>query len=241
VSEHSQDLFLGGRLKILQPRNGFRAAIDSVLLPAAVSAGNGPRVLDVGAGVGVGALCLLAREARIQVTALEADAALADLARENARRNDLSLDVQCRDLFGPRPDTRFDQVMTNPPYLEAARTTAPPDAAKARAHVESASLGAWISACLAYLEPRGVLTLIHRAERLPELVSLLEGRTGDITVFPLWPGEGRPARRIIVRARLDSRAPARLLAGLVLHRAGERYTEEAEAILRHGSPLSLDA
>jgi tRNA1(Val) A37 N6-methylase TrmN6 len=72
-------------------------------------------------------------------------------------------------------------------------------------------------------------------------VSLLEERTEDITVFPLWPGEGRPARRIIVRARLDSRAPARLLAGLMLHRAGERYTEEAEAILRHGSPLSLDA
>jgi tRNA1(Val) A37 N6-methylase TrmN6 len=241
VSDHSQDLFLGGRLKLLQPTTGFRAAIDSVLLPAAVSAGNGLLVLDAGAGAGVGALCLLAREPKIQATALEADAALAELARENARRNGLALDVQCRDLFAERPLSRFDQVMTNPPYLEAARATAPPDEGRARAHVESVSLGAWISACLAYLEPKGVLTLIHRADRLPELLSILEERTGDITVFPLWPGGGRPARRVIVRARLDSRAPARLLAGLVLHRAGERYTEEAEAVLRHGSALSLDA
>ena len=236
----SEDEFLGGRLKILQPKSGFRAAIDSVLLPASLSAANGMRVLDAGAGAGVGALCLRARAPEFEVTAYEADAELVDLARESARRNDLPLDVQCRDLLCAREGKRFDQVMTNPPYLDPARAQAPPDVGKARAHVESASLGDWLSACFALLEPKGYLTLIHRADRLPELLSLLEARAGDIAVFPLWPGEGKPARRVLVRARKDSRSPSRLLAGLMLHGVGERYTNEAEAILRHGAAIDLD-
>jgi len=237
----TEDRFLDGRLKILQPAKGFRAAIDSVVLPAAVSVANGARVLDVGAGVGVSALCLLAREPRLEVSALEADEALAALARENAARNGLALDVQCRDLFAGAGESAFDQVMTNPPYLDPARAQAPPNAAKARAQVEGAGLEAWIAACLAHLKPNGVLTCIHRADRLGDLLSILATRAGDIAIFPLWSRAGAAARRVVVRARAGSKAPARLLAGLALHGEAERYTPEAEAVLRHGAAIDLDA
>jgi tRNA1(Val) A37 N6-methylase TrmN6 len=240
VSEElTQDLFLGGRLKILQPKNGFRAAIDSVLMPAAVSSTNGWRVIDIGSGVGVGSLCLLAREPKFQVTALESDPALADLAQENARRNGLTLDVLCRDLFGERIEERFDQVITNPPYMEAGRGTVPPDPGRARANMEGATLDEWLDACFTLLEPKGTLTLIHRADRLPQVLSALEERAGDIVVFPFWPDVGKPARRVLVSARKGSRAPARLLAGMRLHGAGERYTTEAEAVLRYGAAIQL--
>lgn len=240
LPETTEDRFLDGWLKILQPAKGFRAAIDSVVLPAAVSAANGRHVLDAGAGVGVAALCLLAREPRLEVSALEADETLAALARENAARNALSLDVQYRDLFAGAGEAKFDQVMTNPPYLDPARAQAPPDAAKARAHVEGAGLEPWIAACFAHLKPGGVLTCIHRADRLGELLAILAARAGDIAVFPLWPRAGAAARRVIVRARLGSKAPARLLAGLVLHGESERYTAQAEAVLRHGGAIDLE-
>ncbi len=57
----TDDGFLDGRLKILQPAKGYRSGLDSVLLGAAVPARAGERVLEAGAGVGVARLCLPAR------------------------------------------------------------------------------------------------------------------------------------------------------------------------------------
>jgi tRNA1(Val) A37 N6-methylase TrmN6 len=87
---------------------------------------------------------------------------------------------------------------------------------------------------------KGSVTFIHRADRLAELLAqLAAGRAGDITVFPLWPAAGRPASRILVRARKHIAAPARLLPGLVLHEADGRFTAAAEAVLRGGEGLAL--
>lgn len=236
----TEDLFLGGRLKIVQPAKGFRAAIDSVVLPAAVSLRNGARVLDLGAGVGVGALCLRARNPEFEVSAAEVDVALAALAVENSKRNGLDVDVRCRDVFGAPGCGAFDQVMTNPPYLDPARAQLPPDAGKRLAHVEGADLPRWIGACFSHLKPKGVLTCIHRADRLPELLAAFAGRAGEIAIFPLWPRAGDAARRVIVRARMGSKGPARMLAGLVLHADGQRYTAQADAVLRHGAAIDLE-
>ena len=57
----SEDTLLGGRVKLRQPRHGYRAAIDPVLLAAAVPAGHGDTVLDIGCGAGAAGLCILSR------------------------------------------------------------------------------------------------------------------------------------------------------------------------------------
>ncbi|MEO0916318.1 MAG: methyltransferase, partial [Pseudomonadota bacterium] len=54
----TDNAFLGGRLQVLQPAVGYRAGADPVLLAAAVDAGPGHSVLDVGCGVGTALLCL---------------------------------------------------------------------------------------------------------------------------------------------------------------------------------------
>jgi tRNA1(Val) A37 N6-methylase TrmN6 len=115
----------------------------------------------------------------------------------------------------------------------------PSDAGKAAAHVEAgAGLEEWITCALTQLRRKGGLTVIHRADRLDQLMATLIGRAGEIVVFPLWPGDGKPAKRIIVRARKGVATPLRLLPGLVLHGTDGRYTPEAEAILR-GGPLEF--
>ena len=48
----TDDAFLGGRVQVLQPRKGFRAGLDAVMLAAAVPARAGDRVCELGAGVG---------------------------------------------------------------------------------------------------------------------------------------------------------------------------------------------
>jgi tRNA1(Val) A37 N6-methylase TrmN6 len=245
TSATSDDTLLGGRVKLRQPLDGYRVAIDPVLLAAAVPARAEDRVLDIGCGSGAASLCLAARVPGCRVIGLERDPELAWLAAENIARNDFAarLSVVEGDLLQP-PESlapgSFTQVMANPPYLAAARASASPIAARAAAAVEGeAILADWIDFAVAMLRDKGVLTLIQRADRLGDLLAALSGRAGGIIVFPLWPGQGKPAKRILLQARKGSAAPLTLAQGLVLHRADGRNSETAEAILRHGAALPL--
>lgn len=243
----TEDALLDGRVRLIQPAKGFRAAIDSVLLAAAVPARAGESVLDVGAGVGAAALCLAARVPDCRIFGIEIARDLVRLAGENARLNgwDRRITIMTGDLTSPPPRLAagsFQHVMANPPYLAPERADASPVAARAAAAVEGRGrLADWIGFCLAMLAPRGSVTVIHRADRLAELLALLDARAGGIVVLPLWPGRDgtRPAKRVIVQARKGSSAPLRLLPGLALHEAGGGYTDEAEAVLRHGAALAL--
>jgi tRNA1(Val) A37 N6-methylase TrmN6 len=129
--------------------------------------------------------------------------------------------------------------MMNPPHMEAARTQASPNPAKAAARVEEeATLADWIGFALRMVRPRGTITMIHRADRLDEMLALLRAGAGEIVVFPLWPGGGQAAKRVIVRARKGVQTPLRLSAGMALHGEGGKYTPEADAVLR-GAPLNI--
>ncbi len=246
TDETTEDAILGGRVVVRQPREGFRVAIDSVLLAAAVPARAGDLIFEPGTGVGAAALCLLRRVPECRVVGLELQSALAALARENGARNDLgsSFEVVEGDVAAPSsritPGT-FSHVMINPPYLEPARARAPRAAARAAAMVEGeAALDRWIAAALRALRHKGSLTMIHRADRLPDILAALDGRAGETVVFPIWPERLRNrAIRVIVRARKGISAPFRLTGGLVLHAQGGGYAPEAEAVLRDGKPLAF--
>ncbi len=85
----------------------------------------------------------------------------------------------------------------------------------------------------------GVLTVIQRAAKLPEILAALEGRLGGVEVFPIRPRAEEPAKRVLVRARKGSRAPLRLLRGLDLHdSSAAKHTPETEAILRGDAAIS---
>ncbi|MEZ5932071.1 MAG: hypothetical protein R3F54_08990 [Alphaproteobacteria bacterium] len=86
----------------------------------------------------------------------------------------------------------------------------------------------------------GCLTIIHRAERLGELLGAVEGKIGDTVVYPLWPkADGRPAKRILIQGRKGARGPLRLAQGLVVHEADGRYSATASGVLRDGKPMPL--
>jgi tRNA1(Val) A37 N6-methylase TrmN6 len=87
------------------------------------------------------------------------------------------------------------------------------------------------------VKPKGTIVLVHRADRLDEIVSLLHGKAGELIVLPLWPKVGKPAKRLIVRARKGIRTGAAMLPGLVLHESDGKYTAEAEAVLRDGARI----
>jgi tRNA1(Val) A37 N6-methylase TrmN6 len=237
---NSDDRLLGGRLRLTQPKHGYRVAIDPILLAAAIDAAAGGRILDAGCGTGAAALCLATRALECTITGVERDAELAALARFNVTANAMDGRIAVVERALEDYSGAFDQVMTNPPFYEADTHTSSPQATKARAHGETAlDLAGWIKAAARLLNPGGRLTLIHRADRLGDILQAFEGRFGAAAIFPFWPREGAPAKRILVGAIKGRRTLPRLLPGLILHQADGAYTAAAEAILRDAAPLDL--
>jgi tRNA1Val (adenine37-N6)-methyltransferase len=232
------DTFLGGRVRIRQSATGFRAGLDAVMLAAAVPARVGQSVLEAGTGAGTASLCLAARLPGLFITGVEIDPELVALANENASANAMeSVRFVEADVFALPPDLKreFDCVLLNPPFHGAGN--APPDAARARALMDEGRLADWLVASLKRTVSGGVFTAILRADRLGEALAALPA-TG-LTLFPLWPKTGEPARRVIVQVVKGSGAALVLSQGLVLHRPDGAWTPEADAILRDGAALAL--
>lgn len=246
--DFTEDDFLGGRLKVRQPTEGFRAGLDSVLLAAAARVQPGESVLDAGSGAGVAGLCLLARVPGARLLGVDLDPEAIRLCTENAAANDLAEaciynqgDVfELPKLVGR---DRFDHVISNPPFHDPERERPSPLTTKAAAHAlqdkgpYDAALALWLEACLATLKTKGWITLINRAEALPATLKALEGPAGAIEIVPLWPRAGEPARRVIIRARKGARTGAKLLPGFVLHGADGTITPEIDAALRECTTL----
>jgi len=248
----TDDGFLGNRLKVLQPEKGYRAGIDAVMLAASVPAMEGEHVLDLGAGVGVASLCLAARCAGVQVSGLEIQSELAAIAADNARRN--GLEAQVAVIEGSVTERAatlkdkgaaygsFDHVMSNPPFYETGKVWGSPNESKATAHaLDNVALDEWLRVACAMAKPKGTVTIVHRADALPELLRGVEGKLGNLIAFPLWPTTGQGANRILLQGTKGSRAPFVLAAGLVLHEEGGGFTASAEAILREGQALLLSS
>jgi tRNA1(Val) A37 N6-methylase TrmN6 len=241
----TEDRLLSGRVRLRQPANGYRAAIDPVFLAAAVAAEPQQLVLDVGCGPGAAMLCLAARAPHCRVVGLEMQRDLVRLAGDNTILNAMEtrVSVMIGDLLHPPPRLSpgaFDHVMANPPFNERGRAIPSVNLGKADATIEGdADLGAWVRFSLAMVRPKGTVTFIHRADRIDALLAQIAGRAGEVVVFPLWGGQGRAATRVLVRARKQIAAPARLAPGLVLHAPDGRFTAAADAVLREGRGLEL--
>lgn len=236
----THDAFLGGRLTIAQPVQGFRAGLNSVLLGAAVGRGDGD-LLDLGAGVGTAGLVALADHPALRAIFVESDAETAALATENVTANGFAAraDVLVLDLTAPgrvrvatglEPD-RFASVIANPPFFEAG--TAPAPRRAAARHMSAEALDAWVKSAASHAAPGGEVIFVHVADRLSSLLQSFEARFGAITLLPLTPREGEPAHRILIRGIKGSRAPLTLLASRAVHTpSGRSFRPEFEAIFR---------
>jgi tRNA1(Val) A37 N6-methylase TrmN6 len=240
------DAFLGGKVHLWQPRTGYRAGVDPVLLAACVPARAGQSVLELGCGAAPALICLNARVEGLRLAGVELQPAYAELARLNGAENGASLDVFCADL-SDLPDTvrqkQFDHVIANPPYYRAGAHSHSQDSGRATGLGEQTPLVDWVMCAAKRLKPKGYLHIIQRSDRLPDLLAGCQGRLGSLEFLPLSARVGRAPDLVILRARKDGRAPFQLHAPLVLHqgeahlRDAESYVPEISAVLRNGAPI----
>lgn len=240
----TDDAFLGGRLNLLQPRSGFRAGLDAVMLAAAVPVRARQSVCDLGCGVGTAGLCVARRVPGIHVTAVDIDGAMLELVRRNADRNGMGETVTVieADLAGRArnlPRQHFHHVLTNPPFHDQGRGTPAPDGRKAKAKAIGAdALRHWLRLARAIVRPGGTVSAILPPDQLPVALEALSPRGLGVTVIPLWPRAGAAARRLVCTVRTNSAAPLVLAPGILLHGPDGKPTREAEQILRHAGALS---
>lgn len=246
--ETREDAFLGGRLHIRQPVNGYRAGADPVFLAAAIPAKSGQNVLELGCGVGTALCCLMARVSGLTVTGVERDPNHAQMARENCAPLDPTANIVIADIFDlPAQviDQSFDHVFFNPPFFDRASGPAAPNPDREGGRGTDVTLGEWVDVALKRTRPDGLLTLIHRIAWLPDAIKALGSRAGDTRVLPLQPRRARAAKLFILQAKKGSNAPFTLLPPMILHKGdahiedGDSYTDSSAAVLRNGAPLFL--
>jgi len=242
--DFSDDKLLDGRVRIRQALGGYRAGMDAALLAAACGADGGARVMEAGCGAGAALLAAAVRCEGASFVGIERDPAALALALANIELNRLGerVSVRAGDVeapFSALESPPFDAVLANPPYFDDPNALRGPDPAKRGAWIADGGLGVWLTFLVRAVRDGGSITLIHRADRLADMLGLLAPKAGSLQIRPVQPFADAPAKRVIVRAVKTGKAPLRLLPALVLHgRDGARHTAEAEAILRGEAALS---
>ena len=249
--ETTDDAVLGGRLVLRQPKRGHRVGHDAILLAAATDAHSGEHAIELGAGVGAAGLAVARRVPGLRVTLIEIDPALAAFASENAERNRLGDRVRVAALDVAAPGDEFakagvlagtvERVLMNPPFNDPARQNVSPDPRRRLAHAAPKdTLELWMRRAASLLAPSGTLTLIWRADGLPDVLMTAEADFGAIAILPVHPRPDGAAIRILVRAIRGSRAPLKVMPRLTLNDAAGRPSAAAEAILRDAATLSWE-
>jgi len=231
-----ENALLGGRVRLRQPQKGYRAGMDAALLAAAINAAPGARVIEAGCGAGGALMQIAARRPEALLTGLERNPDMAGLARENAALNSAQAEIVTGDVaagfraLGLEP---FDWAVCNPPFFDDPGALRAPSAGKRDAWMADDGLAAWTGFLLKAVREGGRIAMIHRADRLADLLALLGEKAGSFAIRPIHPYTDEPAKRVLVQAIKTGKAPLRLLPPLVLHERGaDKHTDEAEAVLR---------
>lgn len=238
MTEIEENYLLDKKVKIFQPKGFYHASSDAVWLAAALKkVKKGDNILDVGSGGGAISLCLGERfkNSEITITGVEIQSLLAETANKSALANKFDfIKFENANIFECKfTPCSFSHVVTNPPYAEKDMPS--PNESKAAAHnFQFEGLKSWIEFCIKMLKPKGRFYMINRAEALENIITAISGKLGNIEIYPLYSKEGQPAKRVIVTAQKDSKAPMILHEGIVVHNKNGDYSEKANDVLRKG-------
>tara|TARA_Y100001970_G_scaffold211398_1_gene258073 strand:+ start:668 stop:1411 length:744 start_codon:yes stop_codon:yes gene_type:complete len=246
IKENSENKFLGGKLSILQQKEGFRAGHDSVLLASAIPAKKGDKCLELGIGTGVVSLCLLKRVPDLFITGIDNDREVLELLKKNITLNgydndiliiegDLNADI---DKFKKLKRHSFDHIFCNPPFYEEGEIVLPKDKNKRNAYQgEKNFIESWIKFSLTFVKSRGSITFINHIKNLPDVLSFFSKSMGDINVTPIFTHIEKPATRFLIKGIRDSRRPIKIRKGLILNTKNGKTPKKIENILRYGKAL----
>jgi tRNA1Val (adenine37-N6)-methyltransferase len=237
-SSETCDAILGGRIRVIQPRRGYRFSVDSILLARFVSVRGGDRVLEIGAGTGVISLVIAMLDEPGEIVAIEIQPQLVEMIRRNAVLNGVaSIRAIATDLR--RPDKagvereNFDLVVANPPYRRREDGRISPHEARRIARSETfAKLEDFVAAASKHTRRGGRSALVFAADRSAELISTLrEHHLEPKRIRFVHSYAGSPATTILIEARKHGGIEVAVEAPLILFDSPGKYSREARELL----------
>ena len=247
IEATSLDAFLGGKISLFQPKDGYRVNTDSILLAAAIGATKGQKILELGCGVGAVLFSLMSRVNGLNAVGIESQKKYASLASRNAIYNGFRADIVTCDITempSNYKNLQYDHVVLNPPFFSLGRSmrikSFDKDIAKREINI---SLDDWIEIAIKRCRANGEIVLIHQVERLPQILRSLDKKFGDIKILPISSFCDEDAKRIIVKGKKGSASPFKILPSFVLHKSSKlhnstkNYTDRAEGVLRKGDAI----
>ncbi|MSP60941.1 MAG: tRNA1(Val) (adenine(37)-N6)-methyltransferase [Myxococcales bacterium] len=240
--DDTRDEILRGRLRLWQPRTGYRFNVDSLLLAHFIAPDPPPdRVCDLCAGVGVIGLALALRWPEARVVLAELQPRMASLARRNIDENGLRERVQvvevdlgqARRARAALPGASFRLVVSSPPYFTVASGPTVLDAGEAMArHELRMSLADLAREARRLLKPGGRAAVVFPSERLPDLLASLVGEgLRPVRLRAVHPRSSVPANRVLVEAVKGGRGGLVIEPPLVVREEDGGYSAEARSAL----------
>ncbi|MGE5472789.1 MAG: tRNA1(Val) (adenine(37)-N6)-methyltransferase [Ignavibacteriales bacterium] len=230
--ERIDDLQIKG-LKIIQNPEGFCFGMDAVLLSGFAKIKKGARVVDLGCGTGVISILLAGKTEAESIVGIEIQEKVANMAQRSVIMNQIDKRVKIinTDLKqGPEilGLSSMDAVVSNPPYRTKNCGMENPDDAKAISrHEILCTLEDVIIASKKLLKPGGKLFIVHRPDRLVDLICLL--RKNDIEPKRLRFVHSRPEiapNMVLVEALRGGGKHLKVEKPLYIYEEGTRYSQE---------------
>lgn len=245
--EVTEDKLLGGKVIIFQPKKGYRVAVDSCLLAAAVLAKEGDTVLDLGVGTGAVSLCIRARVPKTNIVGIDKNTGYLELAQKSVLKNgwDKSIDLHFGDVCHPPrilEPASFDYVLANPPYFDETAYFKSPNSGKSEAHANHGSkLADWVKCAKQFLKPDGQFFVIFPSDREETLLNALKVEFNEIRLIRVFSSTEATPIRLIAAAKAVPIAETVVLEAGKLHIRDEKgdYTPTARGILWDGNSLNL--
>lgn len=240
----TEDAILGGRVVMLQPKKGYRVAVDPVLLAASIPAKPGDTILDLGSGTGAASFCLRSRVEGVKISGVESNPDYLALAEESVVMNNWIEDIafmqgDIRHELDPlEPDT-FDWVMANPPFYDDEKYSPSPDEGKSAAHAIGGGLQPWLDCAAKYLKPDGWFFLIYPGGAEEEALATIRAPFRELRILRIWPKVEGPTKRLIIAARKGGMGMIKEAGTFILHEDNGDYTPAARAVLWDATSIPL--
>ena len=237
------DRVFGGRVAVIQRRDGFRFSLDSLLLARFVEPRKRERIVDLGAGNGVIALSLGALNREVEVVGMELQEAMIDRAVQGSALNGLGERVRMvrgdvRDVDEEFVRASFDVAVSNPPYRPPGSGRINPDRERLLArHEVEGGLADFVRAGAHLLRHRGRMCLVYPSERTVELFSVMRQhgleprRVRFVHSFA-----GAAATRTLAEGVKGARTSLTVLPPLTIYRSEDQYTDEVAGLLAGVAP-----
>ncbi|CAI3924960.1 tRNA1(Val) A37 N6-methylase TrmN6 (TrmN6) [Commensalibacter communis] len=246
----SDGTLLGGKIFYRQYQEGYRTALEPILMAASIPAKPGQTIIEGGCGAGAGLMCLNYRVPNITGIGFEQNPKMLTLANENFQLNHMNslkvVEVTLPKLpkrpfdFLSKGQEHVDHVFANPPWHAHNSFPSPNPQKDLAKRLPKDCLAEWIYALSRPLRQGGTLTLALSASLYVEASAIMnQYKLGSIVLFPLWPKLNRSSRIILLQGRMGSTGGSQISPGMILHNENGDFTTQANHILRDGQMLCL--